>query len=158
MAIILYNIYMRIAIGSDHAGYHLKEKIKEFLLSRGYKVMDMGTNSTESTDYPIYAQRVALAIQKGEADRGILICGTGIGMCITANKFKGVYAALCTDEYMARVSRQHNNANILCLGGRVLGDALAISIVEAWLSADFEGGRHERRVSLIKSMEEDSKP
>lgn len=149
---------MKIAIGSDHAGYLLKEKIKDFLLSKGYQVVDVGTNSTESTDYPIFAREVALAVQRGEVQQGILICGTGIGMCITANKFKGVYAALCTNEYMARVSRQHNNANILCLGGRVLGDALAISIVEAWLSADFEGGRHERRVNLIKSMEEDSKP
>ncbi|GBC88196.1 Ribose-5-phosphate isomerase B [bacterium HR13] len=149
---------MKIAIGSDHAGYLLKEKIKDFLLSKGYQVVDVGTNSTESTDYPIFAREVALAVQRGEVQQGILICGTGIGMCITANKFKGVYAALCTNEYMARVSRQHNNANILCLGGRVLGDVLAISIVEAWLSADFEGGRHERRVNLIKSMEEDSKP
>ncbi|QWK19756.1 MAG: ribose 5-phosphate isomerase B [Hydrogenobacter thermophilus] len=149
---------MKIAIGSDHAGYLLKEKIKDFLLSKGYQVVDVGTNSTESTDYPIFAREVALAIQRGEVQQGILICGTGIGMCITANKFKGVYAALCTNEYMARVSRQHNKANILCLGGRVLGDALALSIVEAWLSADFEGGRHERRVNLIKSMEEDSKP
>ncbi|ADO45265.1 sugar-phosphate isomerase, RpiB/LacA/LacB family [Hydrogenobacter thermophilus TK-6] len=149
---------MKIAIGSDHAGYLLKEKIKDFLLSKGCQVVDVGTNSTASTDYPIFAREVALAVQRGEVQQGILICGTGIGMCITANKFKGVYAALCTNEYMAKVSRQHNNANILCLGGRVLGDALAISIVEAWLSADFEGGRHERRVSLIKSMEEDSKP
>lgn len=148
---------MKIAIGSDHAGYLLKEKIKDFLLSKGYQVVDVGTNSTESTDYPIFAREVALAVQRGEVQQGILICGTGIGMCITANKFKGVYAALCTNEYMARVSRQHNNANILCLGGRVLGDVLAISIVEAWLSADFEGGRHERRVNLIKSVE-DSKP
>ncbi|WP_340696010.1 ribose 5-phosphate isomerase B [Hydrogenobacter thermophilus] len=146
---------MKIAIGSDHAGYLLKEKIKEFLISRSYQVIDFGTTSAESTDYPIFAREVALAVQRGEAQQGILICGTGIGMCITANKFKGVYAALCTDEYMARVSRQHNNANILCLGSRVLGEALAISIVDAWLNADFEGGRHERRVDLIKKMEED---
>jgi len=144
---------MRVAIGSDHAGYHLKEKIKEFLLSKGYEVMDFGTNSEESTDYPLYAQKVALAVQKGEAKYGILICGTGIGVCITANKFKGVYAALCTNEYMARMSRLHNNANVLCLGGRVLGEDLAVSIVEAWLSTEFEGGRHERRIKIIKSIE-----
>ncbi|MFN4320374.1 MAG: ribose 5-phosphate isomerase B [Aquificaceae bacterium] len=143
-----------IVIGSDHAGYPLKEKIKEFLLSKGYKVIDFGTQSTESTDYPLFARDVCLAVQRGEAQRGILICGTGIGMSITANKFKGIRAALCMNEYMARMSRKHNDANVLCLGDRIIGDELALSIVEAWLSTDFEGGRHERRVRLIKQIED----
>ncbi len=145
---------LTIALGSDHAGYSLKEKIKEFLLSKGYRVLDFGTQSTESTDYPLFAKEVCLSIQRGEAQRGILICGTGIGMAITANKFKGIRAALCLNEYMARMSRKHNDANVLCLGDRVIGDDLALSIVEAWLSTDFEGGRHERRIRLIKEIED----
>jgi ribose 5-phosphate isomerase B len=145
---------VKIAIGSDHAGFRLKEKIKEFLLSKGYEVLDFGTNSTESTHYPIFAKGVARAIQRKEADLGILICGSGIGMCIVANKFKGIRAALCVNEYMARMSRRHNNANVLCLGDRVLGEELALSIVSAWLSEDFEGGRHQKRLELIQEIEE----
>ena len=145
---------LTIAIGSAHAGYPLKEKVKEFLLSKGYKVLDFGTQSTESTDYPLFAKEVCLSVQRGESQRGILICGTGIGMCITANKFRGIRAALCLNEYMARMSRKHNDANVLCLGDRIIGDDLALSIVEAWLSTDFEGGRHERRVRLIREIED----
>lgn len=107
---------------------------------------------TISTDYPLFAKEVCLAVQKGEAQRGILICGTGIGMSITANKFKGIRAALCLNEYMARMSRKHNDANVLCLGDRILGDDLALAIVEVWLNTDFEGGRHERRVRLIREV------
>ncbi|ADC89196.1 ribose 5-phosphate isomerase B [Thermocrinis albus DSM 14484] len=146
---------MRVAIGSDHAGFPLKEKIKEFLISKGHTVLDFGTQSQESTDYPIFAREVSLAVQRGEAERGILVCGTGIGMCIVANKFKGVRAALCLNEYMARMSRLHNDANVLCLGDRVIGEELALSIVDVWLSTPFEGGRHERRVHLIKNIEEE---
>jgi len=145
---------MKIAIGSDHAGFRLKEKIKEFLLSKGYEVLDFGTNSTEPAHYPIFAKEVARAVQRKEADFGILICGSGIGMCIVANKFKGIRAALCLNEYMARMSRRHNNANVLCLGDRVLGEELALSIVSAWLSEEFEGGRHQKRLELIKEIEE----
>ena len=144
---------MKIALGADHAGFPLKEKIKEFLQNKGYEVLDMGTHSAESVHYPNFAEKVARAVQKGEADRGILICGTGIGMSITANKFKGIRAALCTNEYMARMSRRHNDANVLCLGERVLGVELALSIVEAWLEEEFEGGRHEVRVKLISDIE-----
>ncbi len=144
---------MRIAIGSDHAGFHLKEVIKKYLTDSGYEVLDFGTTSTESTDYPVFAKDVALAVQKGQAQRGILICGTGIGMSIVANKFKGIRAALCLNEYMARMSRKHNDANVLCLGDRVIGEDLALAIVSAWLSAEFEGGRHERRVRLIADIE-----
>lgn len=145
---------MKIAIGSDHAGFRLKEKIKDFLLSKGYEVLDFGTNSTEPTHYPIFAKEVARVVQRKEADFGILICGSGIGMCITANKFKGIRAALCLNEYMARMSRRHNNANVLCLGDRVLGEELALSIVSAWLSEEFEGGRHQKRLELIQEIEE----
>ncbi len=145
---------LTIAVGSDHAGFPLKERIKGFLVSKGYAVLDFGTTSTDSTDYPLFAKEVCLAVQRGEAQRGILVCGTGIGMCITANKFKGIRAALCLNEYMARMSRKHNDANVLCLGDRILGEELALSIVEVWLNTDFEGGRHERRVQLIREVEE----
>lgn len=145
---------MIIAIGSDHAGFSLKEKIKEHLISKGYEVIDFGTNSPDSTHYPLFARDVCLAVQRRQAQRGILVCGTGVGMCITANKFKGIRAALCLNEYMARMSRRHNDANVLCLGERVVGVELALSIVDVWLSEEFEGGRHEKRVMLIKEIED----
>ncbi len=145
---------MRVAIGSDHAGLELKERIKEFLLAKGYEVIDFGTDSQQSTHYPLFAKDVALAVQEGRADRGILVCGTGIGMSITANKFRGVRAALCCNEYMARMSRLHNDANVLCLGDRVLGEELALAIVDVWMNTPFEGGRHLQRVELIKEIEE----
>ncbi len=147
---------MIVSLGSDHAGFPLKEKIKEHLLERGYEVLDMGTTSRDSTHYPIFAKEVALSVQEGRAQRGILICGTGIGMSITANKFKGVRAALCCNEYMARMSRLHNDANVLCLGDRVIGEELALAIVDVWLETPFEGGRHEKRVDLIKEIEKEN--
>ncbi|RLJ69793.1 ribose 5-phosphate isomerase B [Hydrogenivirga caldilitoris] len=146
---------MRIALGSDHAGFPLKEKIKEFLLEKGHEVVDFGTTSVESTHYPLFAKEVSLAVQNGKADRGILVCGTGIGMSITANKFKGIRAALCMNEYMARMSRLHNDANVLCLGDRVVGEDLALAIVETWLETPFEGGRHAKRVELIAEIEKE---
>ncbi|WP_457600495.1 ribose 5-phosphate isomerase B [Hydrogenivirga sp.] len=146
---------MRVAVGSDHAGFPLKEKIKGFLLDRGYEVIDFGTTSRESTHYPLFAKEVALSVQRGEADRGILVCGTGIGMSITANKVNGVRAALCFNEYMARMSRLHNDANVLCLGDRVLGEELALAIVDEWLKTPFEGGRHAKRVELIAEIEKE---
>jgi len=144
---------LKIALGSDHAGFPLKEKIKQFLLKKGHEVVDFGTLSESPTDYPIYAKKVALAVSKGEVDKGILVCGTGIGMSIVANKFKGIRAALCLNEYMARMSRKHNNSNILCLGDRVVGEELAFSIVQAWLEASFEGGRHRKRLEIIEEIE-----
>ncbi len=146
---------MKIAIGSDHAGFSLKEKIKEFLLHKGHEVIDFGTTSENSTHYPLFAKDVSLSVQRGEADRGILVCGTGIGMSITANKFRGVRAALCLNEYMARMSRLHNDANVLCLGDRVIGEELALSIVEVWLETSFEGGRHTKRIELISEIEKE---
>ncbi len=144
---------MKIVIGSDHAGYRLKESVKNFLIGKGMDVEDVGTYSEESADYPLYAEKVARYIQDGKAERGILICGTGIGMSISANKFRGIRASLCTNEYMARMSRRHNNANILCLGSRVVGEDLALSIVSAWLDEEFEGGRHLKRLTIIEEWE-----
>ncbi len=144
---------MIVAIGSDHAGYRLKEVIKTRLKELGHEVLDLGTDSEESTHYPLFARDVSLAVQEGRADRGVLICGTGIGMSITANKFRGIRAALCCNEYMARMSRLHNDANVLCMGSRVVGEELAISILEVWLDTPFGGGRHEERVELILDIE-----
>ncbi len=145
---------MKIAIGSDHAGFDLKELIKNHLQEKGIDVIDVGTHTKESVDYPVFGEKVAETVQKREADFGIVICGTGIGISISANKVKGIRAALCTNEYMARMARKHNDANVLALGARVLGTDLALSIVDTFLSTEFEGGRHERRVHLIEKIEE----
>ena len=140
----------KIVIGSDHGGFEYKEEIKKFLLEKGYKIIDVGTNSKASCDYPVFAKEAAQKIINGEADRGILICGTGIGMSITANKFKGIRAALCGDTFSARATRAHNNSNILCLGERVIGLGLAIDIVNIWLNTEYEGGRHQKRIDMIE--------
>jgi len=144
---------MKIAIGSDHAGFRLKEIVKNFLKTRNIEVEDFGTYTEESVDYPDYAFKVGEAVARKDFDFGILICGSGIGMSIAANKVKGVRAALCNDLYTANVSREHNNANILCMGGRVIGEEVAKEIVSVWLNAKFEGGRHERRVNKITDYE-----
>ena len=144
---------MKIAIGSDHAGFRLKEIVKNFLKTRNIEVEDFGTYTEESVDYPDYAFKVGEAVARKDFDFGILICGSGIGMSIVANKVKGVRAALCNDLYTAHVSREHNNANILCMGGRVIGEEVAKEIVSVWLNAKFEGGRHERRVNKITDYE-----
>ncbi len=145
---------MKIAIGCDHAGYQYKEIVKKHLEEKGFKVIDKGTYSEERVDYPVYGEAVANAVASGEADKGIVICGTGIGISISANKVKGIRAALCTNEYMARMARKHNDANILAFGARVLGIDVALGIVDEFFSTDFEGGRHERRVNLIKEIED----
>ncbi|WP_029521207.1 ribose 5-phosphate isomerase B [Persephonella sp. IF05-L8] len=145
---------MKVAIGSDHAGFDYKEIVKEHLEEKGFEVIDKGTYSRESVDYPIFGEAVAQAVASGEADRGIVICGTGIGISISANKVKGIRAALCTNEYMARMARKHNDANILAFGARVLGIDVALGIVDVFFETEFEGGRHERRVNEIKSIEE----
>ncbi len=144
---------MKIAIGSDHAGFELKETIKTFLKEKGIKVKDFGTHSEERVDYPDYAIPLAESVARGEENFGILICGTGIGMSITANKVKGIRASLCSDVYSAHSAREHNNANVLCLGGRVLGKELAKEIVNTWLNASFLGGRHKRRIDKIMNYE-----
>jgi len=145
---------VKIAIGSDHAGYHYKEIVKKHLEEKGFEVIDKGTYSEERVDYPVYGEAVANAVASGEADKGIVICGTGIGISISANKVKGIRAALCTNEYMARMARKHNDANILAFGARVLGIDVVLGIVDEFFSTDFEGGRHERRVNLIKEIED----
>ena len=142
---------LRIAIGSDHGGYEYKEQIVSHLKEKGYECVDVGTYSTDSCDYPVIARAVTTKITTGEADRGILICGTGIGMSIVANKVKGIRAALCGDTFSARASRAHNNSNVLCLGERVIGINLAMDIVDIWLESKFEGGRHQRRVDMMES-------
>ncbi len=138
-----------IAIGSDHAGFERKESLKKYLQSKGYDIKDFGTFSEESTDYPIYAHKVAKAVASGDADLGIVICGSGNGVCMTVNKHPGIRGALAWREDIARLARQHNNANILCLPGRFINDEEAQRITEAWLNAQFEGGRHERRIKEI---------
>lgn len=140
---------MKIMIGSDHAGFDLKEKVIRHLRSQGVQVEDIGTDSPESVDYPVYATRVARAVAGGRTDRGILICGSGFGMCIVANRFPGVRAVPASEPYGAKMSRRHNDSNVLCLGGRFLGQDLAMEIVDVWLEEPFEGGRHQRRVSMI---------
>lgn len=144
---------MKIAIAADHAGFELKQVLVEYINSLGHEVEDFGTNSKESTDYPIHAARVCKAVLNKDADYGVLICGTGIGMSITANKFKGIRAAAVSEVFSAIASKQHNNSNILCLGARVIGNDVAKLITKSWLNASFEGGRHQKRVDLISDLE-----
>ncbi|WP_035242607.1 ribose 5-phosphate isomerase B [Desulfobacter vibrioformis] len=139
----------QIIIGSDHAAFELKEKIKDLLTRLGYEVEDAGTHSTASVNYADFGKKVAKSVSDGRFSRGILLCGTGLGMSIQANRFKGVRAALCSDIFSARMSRQHNDANILVMGGRVIGDILAFELVREWLATPFEGGRHLDRIRSI---------
>ena len=142
-----------IAIASDHGGYTLKEHIKAYLAAQGITCKDFGTDSTESCDYPIFAKAAAESVASGECEKGIVICTTGIGVSITANKVKGIRCALCADSFSAEMTRRHNNANMLAMGAGVVGRNLAERMVDTFLSTDFEGGRHARRVSLITDME-----
>lgn len=144
---------MKIAIGSDHGGYNLKNEIKKILQSLQVESKDFGTYSTESVDYPDFAKSVTEEVAKGEFDRGILICGTGIGMSIAANKVPGIRAALCHDCFSAKATREHNDSNVLCLGERVIGTSLALEIVKIWLETDFTAGRHQRRIDKISTLE-----
>ena len=146
---------LTIVIGADHGGVELKEDLKEFLQQLGHNVVDLGTHGTDSVHYPTFAANVARRIQDREADRGILICGTGIGMSVVANRFPGIRAALCHDLYTALMSRRHNDANCLALGGRVLGKDHAREIVRVWLETPFEGGRHATRLVQIEQVEQE---
>ncbi len=143
---------MIIAIASDHGGFALKNTIREHLRERGIKVVDLGTDSEESVDYPVYGKACGEAVAGGRADRGIVCCGSGIGISIAANKVKGVRCALCTSVEMARLCRQHNNANMIALGGRLTEPELALQIVDTWLDTEFEGGRHQRRTDMLDEM------
>ena len=143
---------MKIAIASDHGGFELKEKIREHLESNLLEVIDLGTYSEDSVDYPAYGKLCGETVVSGEADAGIVVCGTGIGISIAANKVKGVRCGLCTSVEMARLTKQHNNAKVLALGGRTTPVDVAFDIVDAWLEEDFEGGRHQRRVDMLDNM------
>jgi len=145
---------MKIGIGADHKGFKKKEAIKKFLQEKGYKVVDFGTDSEESCDYPDFALPLAKTLSKGEIDRGILICNTGIGMSISANKVKGVYAALCTTLETAESARRHNNSNMLAMGASLNTEEEMKKMVEKWLNTDFDGGRHLRRINKIKEQEQ----
>ncbi len=144
---------MKIAVGSDHRGYEAKERIKALLLDLGLQVVDLGVQSSQAADYPDSGLAVAEAVAKGDAERGVLFCGSGIGMSITANKVRGIRAALCHDELTAQMAKRHNDANVLCLPADLVGDALMQNIVRTWLTAEFEGGRHARRIDKINSYE-----
>ena len=143
---------MNLIIGSDHAGWHLKQSLKEHLLQKGLEVTDAGPETAERCDYSSYALSVARSVANGEYSFGILICGSGLGMSMAANRVHGIRAALCTNDYMARMARAHNDANILCLGERVVGSGLAFSILDAWLETEFEGGRHQGRIDIFNHV------
>ena len=149
---------MKIVLGSDHRGFTAKEHIKSVITQLGHEFIDFGPKDNSPTDYPDIAYIAATAVSKGEADRAILICGTGIGMCIAANKVKGIRAALCHDELTAQISRHHNDSNVLCLSGDMTGEVLLRKIVEAWLTTEFQGGRHQRRINKISAIEKGDNP
>lgn len=146
---------MKIGIGNDHSAVEMKNEITAFVESLGHEVVNYGTDSSESCDYPIYGEKVGHAVASGEVDKGILICGTGLGISLAANKVKGIRAVVCSEPCTARLSRQHNDANVLAFGARIVGLELAKMIVETWLSTEFEGGRHQRRVDMIMKIEEE---
>ena len=141
---------MKVAIGCDHGGLDLKDTVKSVLIELGHEIDDQGCNSSESVDYPNFANAVSSLVKDGKCERGILICGTGIGMSMVANRIPGIRAALCHEMFSARMSREHNDANILCLGARVIGQGLAAEIVRTWMTTDFAGGRHQRRIEMFK--------
>ena len=144
---------MKIGIGNDHSAVEMKREVMKFLQDLGYEVVNYGTDSTESCNYPVYGEKVARAVVAKEVDLGIEICGTGVGISLAANKVKGIRAVVCSEPYSARLSRQHNNTNILAFGARVVGIELAKMIIEEWLNAEFEGGRHQERVNMIMDIE-----
>lgn len=144
---------MRIGIGNDHVAIELKNTIKEHLEQQGYEVVDFGTNSPERFDYPISGYKVGKAVASGDADLGVLICGTGVGISLAANKVHGIRACVCSDPYSAKLSREHNNTNIIAFGARVVGPELAKMIVDEWLGATFQGGRHQRRIDMLAEIE-----
>lgn len=144
---------MKIAIGNDHVAVEMKKHIKEYVEAKGFTVVNFGTDTSERTDYPLYGKKVAEAVASGECDLGILICGTGVGISLAANKVPGIRAAVCSEPYTARLCRQHNNANIIAFGARVIGIATAEMIVDEFLTAQFEGDRHQRRIDMISAIE-----
>jgi ribose 5-phosphate isomerase B len=144
---------MKIGIGNDHTAVDLKNIIKEYLESKGHEIVNYGTEDRERCDYPVYGEKVARAVVAGEVEKGILICGTGVGISLSANKVKGIRAVVCSEPYTAKLSKMHNNTNILAFGSRVVGVEMAKMIVDAWMDAEYEGGRHQRRVDMIAEIE-----
>jgi ribose 5-phosphate isomerase B len=144
---------MKIAVAADHAGFEAKEKVRHHLESQGYEIVDCGTNGPDPVDYPTYAAAAAKKVSRGECEHGVMLCGTGIGMAIAANKFKGVRAAVCYDTFSTEMARRHNDANVLCLGARSLDLKKIVELVDLYLKTPFEGGRHQRRVDEIRSLE-----
>ena len=144
---------MRIGIGNDHSGVEMKREIVKFLQEQGHEVVNYGTDESTRCDYPVYGEKVGRAVTAGDVDRGILICGTGLGISLAANKVRGVRAVVCSEPCTARLSRQHNDANVLAFGARIIGIEMAKMIVETWLSTEFEGGRHQRRVDMVMEIE-----
>ncbi len=144
---------MKVALGSDHAGFFLKEKVIAYLGQKGIEVEDMGPYNAERVDYPVYGKKVGEKVASGEVDKGIVICGSGIGISIAANKVKGIRAALCADPLSARLCREHNDANVLAMGARLIGETMALEIVDTFLNTDFQGGRHQQRIDLITAIE-----
>ncbi len=148
---------MKIAIGNDHIGYQLKNHIQDYLSQKGHEIVDFGTDGEERTDYPIYGKKVADAVAKGICEKGILICGTGVGISIAANKVHGIRAVVCSEPYSARLARQHNDANIVAFGARVIGSSTAEMIVDEFLNNEYEGGRHQKRIDMIAAIEKEGK-
>ena len=148
---------MKIVIGNDHVAVEMKNEIKRYLEEKGHTVINVGTDSTERADYPIYGEKAAQMVSKGEVDCGIIICGTGVGISLAANKVPGIRAVVCSEPYSAKLSKQHNNTNMLAFGARVIGLELAKMIVDEWLNAEFEGGRHQRRVDMIMEIDKNRK-
>lgn len=144
---------MKIAIGNDHAAVELKNIIKEHLEKKGYEVINVGTDTNDSCDYPVFGEKVGRLVASGEADCGITICGTGVGISIAANKVKGIRACVCSEPYTAKLSKMHNNSNVLAFGARVVGSEMAKMITDTWLETEYEGGRHQRRVDLLDAIE-----
>ena len=144
---------MKIVVGSDHAAYELKEAIKEKLIGEGHEVIDVGCDSPESVDYPKYGHAVGRTVASGEAERGIAVCGSGIGISIACNKVPGIRAALCTSVEMAEMCRRHNNANVVCMGARMISQELAFDIIDKWMTTEFEGGKHLRRINEIEDLD-----
>ncbi|MBR2019520.1 MAG: ribose 5-phosphate isomerase B [Clostridia bacterium] len=143
----------KITVGCDHAAYDMKLEVIRHLEERGYEVLDVGTNSSQSCDFPVFAHAVCKNVQDGVTELGILICGTGIGMSMAANKHHGIRAAVCSDTFSARLTRMHNNANVLCFGARVVGIGLALDLVDNFLDAEFEGGKHQRRIDMVNAID-----
>lgn len=145
---------MKLAIGNDHVAIEMKEEITRYLEEQGHEIVNVGTDSPERTDYPIYGEKVACMVASGEVDKGILICGTGVGISLAANKVQGIRAIVCSEPYSAQLSVQHNNTNVLAFGARVIGIETAKMIVDSWMNATFEGGRHQTRIDMISAIEQ----